>query len=141
MIRNDLKSFTVYFRVLAFFNGKIIYYVSGKEIADLYNKLKEKEKAEAAAKAEEAEKAQEAAAKSEEAEEAEEAAAKEEVAEKKEIIDKLHMNLASRLEFDKKGLLKFLTITDDTGVDTYNFYTTDSTQFFRDLSSMRDCFK
>ena len=122
MVRNDSKSFTVYFRVVSMFKGSvIIFYLSGKEIADLYNNLKEKEKAEAEAKAEEA-------------------AAKEEVAEKKEIIDKLNMKLASQLEFDKKGLLKFLTITDDTGVDTYNFYTTDSTQFFRDLSSMRDCF-
>jgi hypothetical protein len=115
MIRKDSKSFTVYFQ--AGLTGNTIkspvqiVYVSGKEMADVYNIQKQNT----------------VETNTQELQQT--------------IIDKLENPLESNvLEFDKTNLLKNLIITDDEGVNTYKFYTTDSVNFFRDLSSMRYCF-
>ena len=124
MTRNDSKSFTVYFRVTKL--GKAnnsavqILYVSGKEMAEVYNTQKNiEDNVEANVEANVETNGDTL---------------------KKKIIAKLMSVESNVLEFDGNGLLKNLIITDDEGVNTYKFYTIDSVIFFRALSTIRVCF-
>lgn len=126
MTRNDSKSFTVYFRVtmLAVNDRSLveILYVSGKEMAGVYNRQKQNTDETNTKELKEKE--------------------LKELKELKQIITNKLMKKdeSNVLEFDTNRLLKNLIITDDEGVNTYKFYTTESREFFEALSSMRDCF-
>jgi hypothetical protein len=121
MTRNDSKSFTVYFRVtklgIASNSAVEILYVSGEEMAEVYNTQKNIE-ANVEAKVEDNGDTL-----------------------KTKIINKLMSVESNVLEFDRTGLLKNLIITDDEGVNTYKFYTIDSVIFFIALSTIRLCFR
>ena len=55
---------------------------------------------------------------------------------KQKVVDKLESDESIELLLDNSNLLPDLIISDDTGVDTYKFYSKGNKHFFNDLYSL-----